>query len=174
MSDSHDPPITPAMKVGQLLEAYPQLEEKLISLSPQFKKLRNPLLRRTVAKVVTLQQAAATGQIPIAKLVNTLRREAGQPELQLDETSVGDSIEPPGWMNENRSIQQLDVTETINAGGVPMQQVLDAAAEMDPGRILELIAPLRPSPIEEKLRDQGFESWCQVDGEQFHVFFLKR
>jgi hypothetical protein len=172
MSDS--PPIIPSMKVGQLLESYPHLEEKLISLSPQFKKLRNPLLRRTVAKVVTLQQAAATGQVSVARLVNALRAEAGQPELHMDKASAGASQAPPGWMNENRPTRQLDVTETINTGGVPLQQVLDAAANLETGSILELIAPLHPSPIIDKLRDRGFENWCRVDHNQFHVFFLKR
>ncbi|HOK52235.1 MAG TPA: DUF1858 domain-containing protein [Bacteroidales bacterium] len=42
-------PITPQTKVGELLEAYPQLEAKLLELSPKFGHLKNPVLRRTVA-----------------------------------------------------------------------------------------------------------------------------
>lgn len=45
-------------KVAELLGAYPQLEEQLLKLSPTFAKLKNPILRRTVAKVTSLQQAA--------------------------------------------------------------------------------------------------------------------
>ena len=36
-------PIIPSMKVGQLLDEYPQLEDTLIGLSSQFKKLKNPV-----------------------------------------------------------------------------------------------------------------------------------
>ncbi len=69
-------PITPDTKVGALLEAYPELEEHLIACAPAFAKLRNPLLRRTVAKVATLEQAARVGGIGVRDLVRRLR-EAG-------------------------------------------------------------------------------------------------
>jgi len=48
--------ITPETKLGELLERYPQLEQTLLDHSPAFAKLKNPLLRRTVAKVATLQR----------------------------------------------------------------------------------------------------------------------
>ncbi len=35
--------IIPATKIGQLLDAYPDLEPVLIELSPAFKKLQNPV-----------------------------------------------------------------------------------------------------------------------------------
>lgn len=172
MSDS--PPIIPSMKVGQLLDAYPDLEQKLIELSPQFRRLRNPALRRTVAKMVTLQQAAATGRVPVAALINALRAEAGQPELDLGGMPAEVPGPPPGWLDGGRPIRQLDVSEEINSGGVPLQRILDAASNLERGGILELIAPLRPSPVIDMLRDRGFESWCRADGDRFHVFILKR
>ena len=46
-------------KIATLLKVYPELEERLIELVPAFDKLRNPILRRTIAKVTSLQQAAA-------------------------------------------------------------------------------------------------------------------
>ena len=36
--------ISPKTKVGELLEAYPALESVLMSMSPAFEKLRNPVL----------------------------------------------------------------------------------------------------------------------------------
>ena len=77
--------ITPKTKVFDLLEAYPQLEEVLIDFAPPFKKLRNPVLRRTVGKIATLQQAASVGQVPVEDLINRLRKEVGQdlPEIRL-------------------------------------------------------------------------------------------
>ena len=44
--------ITPSTKVNELLYAFPKLEETLIGIALPFKKLRNPFLRRSVAKVV--------------------------------------------------------------------------------------------------------------------------
>lgn len=48
--------ITPKTKVLELIETYPELEDILIEYAPAFKKLKNPLLRKTVAKIATLQQ----------------------------------------------------------------------------------------------------------------------
>ena len=50
--------ITPETRVGALLDAHPELEVTLIGIAPTFKALKNPVLRRTVAKVATLEQAA--------------------------------------------------------------------------------------------------------------------
>ena len=65
--------ITPKTRVGELLDTYPELEPVLMELSPAFKKLQNPVLRKTVAKVATLQQAASLGNIPVTEVINTLR-----------------------------------------------------------------------------------------------------
>ena len=57
--------ITPSLTVHALLEAYPELEEVLIGLAPPFKKLKNPFLRRSVAKVATMKHIASVGGIPL-------------------------------------------------------------------------------------------------------------
>ena len=75
-------------KVGTLLEQYPELEDVLIGLAPPFKKLKNPFLRRSVAKVASLRQAAAVARLPVGELVNTLRKEVGQDPLA--DTRIGE------------------------------------------------------------------------------------
>ena len=46
--------IGPETTVGAMIEAYPELESVLVEMAPAFAKLRNPVVRRTVAKVATL------------------------------------------------------------------------------------------------------------------------
>ena len=58
--------INPSTKVNDLLNAYPELEETLIGIAPPFKKLKNPMLRKSVAKVATLKHISAVGGIPLA------------------------------------------------------------------------------------------------------------
>ena len=60
--------ITPETTVHRLLEAYPELEETLIGIAPPFKKLRNPLLRRSVAKVASLRHISSVGGVPLVSL----------------------------------------------------------------------------------------------------------
>ncbi len=78
--------ITPQTKLAELLEAYPHLEQVLMELSPAFRRLQNPILRRTVARISTLQQVATVGGIKTHELVNILRRAVGQEEWK-EETS---------------------------------------------------------------------------------------
>jgi hypothetical protein len=56
--------ITPTTRVGDMLDTYPELEETLIGIAPPFKKLKNPFLRKSVAKVATLKHISAVGNIP--------------------------------------------------------------------------------------------------------------
>jgi len=46
--------ITPSITVHELLNAYPELEDVLIGIAPTFKKLKNPVLRRSSAKLLPL------------------------------------------------------------------------------------------------------------------------
>jgi hypothetical protein len=61
-------------KIDDLLTAYPFLLDFLISKSPKFKHLENPLMRKTIGKVATLAQAAAAGQIDLEELISGIAR----------------------------------------------------------------------------------------------------
>lgn len=53
--------IRPDMRVSEVLEQHPKLLEVLIAASPAFQKLKNPLLRRTMPRLVSVAQAARMG-----------------------------------------------------------------------------------------------------------------
>ncbi len=71
--------IDPFTKVSDLLNAYPELEETLIAIAPPFKKLRNPILRRSIAKIATIKNISSVGNIPLNELINKIKKAAGQP-----------------------------------------------------------------------------------------------
>ncbi|MCE5272971.1 DUF1858 domain-containing protein [bacterium] len=73
-------PITPQTKVAELLDAYPGLEAKLLSAVPAFEKLNNPVLRKTIARMATLENAANMAGLPVDKLIAALRKHVGQTE----------------------------------------------------------------------------------------------
>jgi hypothetical protein len=68
--------IQPSTKIAQLLDAYPELEEVLIEMAPPFKKLRNPILRKSVAKVATLQQAAIVGRLDPSAMITSCAKQS--------------------------------------------------------------------------------------------------
>lgn len=171
---SNKPPITPTMKVGVLLDAYPDLEDVLLELAPAFEKLKNPVLRKTVAKVATLRQAAQVGGIDIAAMVNALRRAAGQSEVAL-ESSGGTSTARPDWCRKELVAVHLDVGPILARGEQPMAAVMEELTKLPAGKMLKLRAPLLPAPLIDMARSRGFESWSESTGpDQFVVYFLKK
>ncbi len=74
-------------RILELIEAYPHLEDVLIQYVPAFKKLKNPLLRNTIARIATLQQAAIIGKVKIEDLVSLLKKESRQDSISPDKDS---------------------------------------------------------------------------------------
>ena len=167
--------ITPKTKVHDLLNAYPELEDLLIEMAPVFKKLKNPVLRRTIARVTTLQQAAQVGDIPVHKLVNTLRQKVGQDSLEGLAAGTEGQAEKPSWFNPEKIVKQLDARPIIEQGGHPLGDVLTDISDLAPGDIYELITPFLPAPLIERVVDQGFDAWSKKEAEdRIRTYFLKK
>jgi len=67
--------LNPKTKIDDLLKEYPFLLDYLVSRSPSFSLLKNPVMRKTVGKMATLAQASALGAIPIETLLVDLAAE---------------------------------------------------------------------------------------------------
>ena len=157
------PPITPALKVGALLEAYPELEEVLIAVVPAFEKLRNPVLRRTVANVTTLSQAARVGNVSIGDLVGRLRTAAGHEEEIDPETDDSESIRPD-WLDTVSIKNEMDARKMIEEGGHPLPEVMGALKMLQPGEGYTLATPFVPAPMIDQARSLGYEVWTEQRG----------
>ena len=164
--------ISPKTKVGELLDTYPQLEPVLMDMSPLFEKLKNPVLRRTVARVATLQQVAVVGGLKVEYIVNKLREHLG---LEGDETENPDAeflaAKTPGWFDKSRIVATFDASPVINAGGSPMADILRQANALEPGEIFELQTPFVPAPIIDMLKGKGFKVFT-IHGESTLKTFI--
>ncbi len=171
----NDVDIIPATKVAQLLDAYPDLEPLLIKLSPAFKKLQNPLLRKTVAKIATLSQAAKIGKIPIEEMINTLRDAAGLKPISVQVSDEVTSTEPPAWFKTGKIVKSLDSRPLLDAGEFPLTKVLKDLKAIGERDIYEVKAPFLPSPLIDKVMQKGYECWAQEDhaNELYQVYFPK-
>jgi hypothetical protein len=165
--------ITPKTKVLQLIEAYPQLEDVLIEYVPAFKKLKNPLLRRTVAKIATLQQAASIGNVRVGDLINLLRKEVGQ-DLITDDPDRTYITTKPEWFNEDLIVREFDIREMLAAGEQPVNQVIADLNQMKTQTIYKLIAPFLPAPLIDKATSLQLSHWVVKEHEElFNVYFYK-
>jgi hypothetical protein len=64
--------LTPKTTIGTLLSEYPFLLSYLADYHPEFKRLTNPVARRTVGRLATVERAAAMAGIPTAKLLGDI------------------------------------------------------------------------------------------------------
>jgi len=174
---SNQPPeIVPAIKISQLLDAYPQLEEQLIKLSPAFKKLQNPMLRKTVAKLATLAQAAKIGKVPIQEMVNILRAAVGQEPIDVTVTEEITSEHAPPWFKTLKISGSLDGRPLLDAGEFPLNRVLEDLKKLADGEGYELTAPFLPAPLIEKVMKKGYACWAREDKANgcYLVYFTKQ
>ena len=167
--------ITPKTKISDLLDAYPHLEEVLIAQAPQFTKLRNPLLRKTIAKVTTLSQAAAVGGLKVEDLVNALRKEAAQSELtDFAPTQSTYNSQKPSWFNKRNVVETIDVRDMLHEGEQPVHIVLSAVKKLNKKEILEIIAPFLPAPLLDKATGLGYKHWInEISEEKIYVYFKR-
>jgi hypothetical protein len=165
--------ISPKTKVLQLIETYPELEEVLIKYVPAFRKLKNPILRKTVAKIATLQQAASIGNVNVGDLINHLRKKIGQ-ELVTEESDSAYNMIKPGWFNKEAVIQEFDARDMLAAGEHPVNQVMADLKKLPEKSIYKLIAPFLPAPLIDKATSLEFKHWViKEEDDLFVVYFIK-
>ena len=157
-----DMPITPSTKVGDLLEEFPELEDVLIGMAPPFRKLKNPVLRSSVAKVASLRQAAAVARLPVDEMVNRLRSTVGQVEITLEDAGSDTDYftEQPDWVNLERVVATVDERERANDDEMPLTRVMHKATRLEEGDLLELITTFLPAPGIDLMKAKGLQVWA--------------
>jgi hypothetical protein len=156
--------ITPQMKVDEALNRYPQVLDVFVAHG--FKPLKNPLLRKTFAPLVTIQAAAKMHHWPaerlagfMAELNATARDGAGAiaddpdtPDALYDlkdvegMVSLGIVVTPEVVHLDNRGLEQPE----------PMVRILSVASQLAPGQRLEALNVRRPMLLYPKLDEMGY------------------
>jgi TusA-related sulfurtransferase len=156
--------IGPEIKVGDLLDAYPEAEEVLIGIAPQFKALKNPVLRRTVARVATVEQAARVAGMSARELVRALRSALGADCGMLEDgpDSAEGSDDAPVWVRVDQEAT-IDAGALLDAGQTPIAIASKAISEMETGDVLVVAAPFQPAPLIDSLRGKGHEVYARAE-----------
>lgn len=153
--------ITPDIKIYELLEAYPELEDVLIEISPLFVKLKNPVLRRTIARVTTLKQASVVGKVSINDMINRLRTAAGQESAEII-SEKSQQAEKPNWANNENIKIEYDAREDLDNGIQPLNKVVRETKGFKRGEKYLLITAFVPAPMLELLQNSGFECYSEI------------
>jgi len=166
--------ISPKTKVGELLDNFPDLETVLMAMSPAFEKLKNPVLRKTVARVATLQQVAVVGGLNVEDIVNRLRKEVGQ-KSESNENSEASFLSAiiPEWFDTEKITKRLDASPIINSSESPMSEILRQTEMLKEGEIFEIMTPFIPAPILDLLKRKGLNVYCVPKGSHFISYIMK-
>ncbi len=151
--------INPSVTVHDLLEAYPELEDVLIGIAPPFKKLKNPLLRRSVAKVATLKHVSSVGNVPLTELVNRLRKSVGQSEIAESYNEEDYFQKQPDWYSEDKISVTVDEDTLDSDGKMTLAIILTEAKKVKKGDIIELVTTFLPAPGIDILKSKGYSVW---------------
>jgi DUF438 domain-containing protein len=153
-------------RINDLLGRYPFLLDYLAGLSPKFSKLKSPLLRKTVGKVATLQQAAAFGDVPPAELLEKIRAEIKRVTAKDVEVEMEDGAAEPLGGEDARLEILKDIIRELHEGGDLEEQKRRFAAlikDVNPTEISEMEQAL----IAEGLPEEEVKRLCDVHVQVF-------
>lgn len=165
--------INPSTKVHDLLEAYPELEETLINMAPPFKKLKNPFLRKTIAKVATMKHISAVGNIPLNELINKLRKAVNLPETNNSYEDENYFLDQPEWFSQERIVLSFNEEKLENKNQMTIVTILLEAKKVKKGEIIELITTFLPAPGIDVMKSKGYSVWTKKENELIKSYFLK-
>ena len=155
-----------------MLRDHPELLDVFVAQAPEFKRLTNPLMRRTFARMATVAQAADVARMPVQSLLNALNGALGFP-IDAEVPSHGpDSRRPappahprprhprPGWVAPPWS-PTVDARDMQRQGQDPFFVLMDTARGVALGEVMQLRNTFLPSPCYGVLGKKGFEHYAQ-------------
>jgi len=169
-----DMEITPSVTVHELLETYPELEDVLIGIAAPFKKLKNPFLRKTVAKVATIRHIASVGGVQLDKLIAQLREAVSQSESTESYDDQNYFSEQPDWFSPEKIVLSIDEDKLDNEDKMTLVVILKEAKDVKQGEIIELVTSFLPAPGIDILKSKGYSVWTRkVSDDVIKSYFLK-
>ncbi len=166
--------ITFETKIADLLNDYEGMKDILIKINPRFKKLNNPVLRRTLAKIAGVKQAAVVGGMDPTDLLNQLRVAVGQDPLSVqDEKEVVGASERPSWTHEApKAILKAD--EMLEREQNPLAEATKVLKQFEKGEILAIDSDFQPEPLIEAFEKKGYVVYCHQQGKDHFLTYIKK
>lgn len=167
--------IQPTTKVAKLLDAYPQLEEVLIRMAPPFKKLKNPLLRKSIAKVASLKQAAMAGRLDLTTMINELRHVVGQSPLESTESASEEDYlgSPPDWFEQHNVAVTID-DRADDSDEMAINRIIKSLNGLDERQVVELVTTFLPAPGIDLARKKGLLTWTKKEEDALYKSYFTR
>jgi uncharacterized protein (DUF2249 family) len=154
-------------RVADVIAGDPGLIDVFAAAAPAFERLRNPALRRVMARLVTVEQAARVAGLDPDELVARLNGGSGAPAPRPDQGEPMSSqhleSERPAALRglDPRLIVDLDVRSDLRSGREPFSRIMEARRALPAGGVLRLRAIFEPVPLYAVFHRQGFRHWTE-------------
>ncbi len=160
--------------VAELLNDYKGMKDILIEINPKFKKLNNPVLRRTLAKVATVKQAAIVGGMKPTELLNKLREKVGQKPLEVDKSMDKLDLDLDEDIATKTPKESIDVNKLLNEDKNPLAVVFNKLRTYNQGEVIKIISDFKPEPLMEEFIKKGYKVFCkELSDKEFETYIQK-
>lgn len=177
--------ITENDKIYDIVKKYPAILDTLLSISPDFKKLKNPILFNSVAKLTTIKTAAKMGKVYLNEMLYQLNATIGKEKEFLEwqkknifkgkdkfiKEHFTDAKPAPDWATDAEKYKVLDVRFDKEDPFIKITSLTKTLVNDDG---FTLIQKFEPFPLILFLEKQGFEHFTKkVADEKFVIYFRK-
>jgi DUF438 domain-containing protein len=155
-------------KIDNLLKEYPFLEDFLVTLSPKFKGLKNPIMRKTIGKVATLSKIANIGGLELNDFLAALTEEIN---WQAGKATTPDKAPPDGTGGalsdpEEKQAALKEIIKALHAGE-DMAVLKQRFSQLISGVEATEIAKMEQALMDEGLPAEEIKRLCDVHVEIF-------
>src|SRR6187455_1195056 len=124
-------------KIASLIKQHPGALEAIVSLSPKFTKLRNPLLRKVIAARTSIAMASKIGGCSIDDFFSKLQPLGFDIDKAAVEIEANENKPIPGFINNlpPDKIIELDVRPIIETGKDPLNIIIQNVQNLKAGSV---------------------------------------
>ncbi|HNE51319.1 MAG TPA: DUF2249 domain-containing protein [Chitinophagales bacterium] len=165
-------------KIAALLKQHPDALETIVTLSPDFKKLRNPILRKLMAGRTSIAMASKIGGCKPEDFFKALAPLG----FEIDKTSptanqqLPENKPMPDYLKTMKPEQILnfDVRSMLAEGNDPLKQIQQKIKALRENEVLLITNNFEPVPLIKLLEKQGFESYVKfIDEDTIETYFYR-
>jgi uncharacterized protein (DUF2249 family) len=168
--------INPNTKIASILKHNPAALEAIVSISPKFEKLRNPILRKLMAGRASVSMASKIGGCRVDDLFAKLEP-LGFEIDHAKTVATADEKKVPVFIQTLRKDQiiVLDVRPMLSSGRDPLSQILEKIRNLKHEQVLKILNSFEPTPLMLLLQKQGFESYAEeVNDNLVETWFYRK
>jgi hypothetical protein len=178
-------PIAATDRVSDVLARDESLVQVFVRLGPQFSKLRNRAMRRVMARLVTVEQAARMAGVSAGDLLRDLNSAIGSAPSDAPADSAA-SVDRGALDAEARAsdthyfhplgapVVEVDVRDDLRAGREPFSRIIAAMSTLAPSGVVHLRTTFEPVPLYSVLGKRRFLHEAQAHADDdWSVWFWR-